>query len=103
MLEHARVGDRALDVLLEESVVEGDRFCELLHTGIGPRNESTTPGLTGHSDSPDCNVGCCITLWHTLTQSRQWERVLSISGGASPRSETMGYLEIDQVRQDGRA
>ena len=44
-LEHASVRGRALDVVLEETTIKGDRFRELFHAAVGSGCETTTPGL----------------------------------------------------------
>ncbi len=78
MLEHARMGDRTPDVLLEESTIEGDRFGERLHATVRLVSETATPGLPGHSWSSRQQDITCIRFWHSLTQSRQTQRSLSI-------------------------
>jgi hypothetical protein len=90
VVEHARVGDGAPDVLLEESAVEGDRFRELLDPAVGSCVESTTPGFTGHTDSPDCSIGCCTSIRHKLTQSRQKAQVLSTGEAGLRRRDDIG-------------
>ncbi len=47
--EHARMGDRPADILLEESTIEGDRLGERLHASVRLLSETATPGLMGHA------------------------------------------------------
>ena len=43
------MGDRTLNVLLEEPMIEGDRFRKLLDAAVGFAAKTATPGLTGHA------------------------------------------------------
>jgi hypothetical protein len=47
--EHTRVGDGALNVLLEKPTIEGDGFRKLLDAAVGIAAEPTTPRLAGHA------------------------------------------------------
>ena len=49
--EHLGVGDRPLDVVLEEPTVKGDRLTEQFDPAVGFLGETTAPRLVGHPTS----------------------------------------------------
>jgi hypothetical protein len=46
--EHVRMGSRALDVMLEEPLIEGDGLRKCFDSTVGFTAETTTPGFACH-------------------------------------------------------
>jgi hypothetical protein len=62
-LEHSRVRDGTLDVVLEKSTIKGDGFRELHHATVGSISETTAPGLMDHALFSRANRrGYCVSL-----------------------------------------
>jgi hypothetical protein len=76
--EHVGMGYRPLDVMLEEPSIEGDRLRKCFDSTVSFAAETATPGLACHGSYSQGAWVSCISLWHSVTQSRHTASVLSI-------------------------